>query len=105
MLYTPLLYNVLTCPFSSVVRRDELFALVAQLVVLNLKRAGTTFAAESLASNVMTQAATIIKPNTKCNSCCPLLLITQSSMPYLRIPLQLDQHMRDYLSESPVIRF
>lgn len=54
------LYIVLTCPRSSVVRRDELFVLV----VLNLNRAGTTFAAESLASKVITQAATIMKPAT-----------------------------------------
>lgn len=33
-----------------------------RLFVLNLNRAGTTLAAESLASNVITHAATIIKP-------------------------------------------
>lgn len=56
-LFSPL-YSVLTCPNSSVVRLEELLVLV----VLNLNRAGTTFAAESLASNVITHAATIIKP-------------------------------------------
>jgi len=40
---------------------DE-FPLVLFLVPLNLKRAGTTLAAESLASNVITHAATTIKP-------------------------------------------
>lgn len=60
-LFSPL-YSVLTCPNSSVVRREELLVLV----VLNLKRAGTTFAAESLASNVITHAATIIKPAMGC---------------------------------------
>lgn len=44
-------------------RRAELFrGALARVVVLNLKRAGTTLAAESLASNVITHAATIIKP-------------------------------------------
>lgn len=45
-------------------RLDELFVLglLVRLVVLSLKRAGTTFAAESLASNVMTQAATTMNP-------------------------------------------
>lgn len=33
-----------------------------RLLVLSLNRAGTTLAAESLASNVITHAATIIKP-------------------------------------------
>lgn len=60
-LFSPL-YTVLTCPNSSVVRREELLVLV----VLNLNRAGTTLAAESLASNVITQAATIIKPSMIC---------------------------------------
>lgn len=47
-----------------VVRLDELFVLppLLRLLVLNLKRAGTTLAAESLASNVITHAATIMKP-------------------------------------------
>ena len=47
-----------------VVLLDELFVLGldVRLVVLNLKRAGTTFAAESLASNVITQAATTMNP-------------------------------------------
>lgn len=50
-----------------VVRLDELFVLglLVRLVVLSLKRAGTTFAAESLASNVMTQAATTMNPGKK----------------------------------------
>lgn len=47
-----------------VVRRDELLVrwLDVRLLVLNLNLAGTTLAAESLASNVITQAATTIKP-------------------------------------------
>ena len=52
------LYREFTCPESSVVRLDELFVRV----VLSLNLAGTTFAAESLASKVITQAATIMKP-------------------------------------------
>lgn len=50
-----------------VVRRAELIlGALARVVVLNLNRAGTTFAAESLASNVITHAATIIKPIEWC---------------------------------------
>lgn len=46
-----------------VVRRAELIrGAFARVVVLNLNLAGTTLAAESLASNVITHAATIIKP-------------------------------------------
>lgn len=49
--------------FLPVVRRAELTrGALARVVVLNLNRAGTTLAAESLASNVITHAATIIKP-------------------------------------------
>lgn len=44
-------------------RRAELTrGALARVVVLNLNLAGTTLAAESLASNVITHAATIIKP-------------------------------------------
>lgn len=50
--------------YQPVVRRDELFVLglFVRLFVLSLKRAGTTLPAESLASNVITQAATTMKP-------------------------------------------
>lgn len=45
------------------VRLDEFIRVpLPRLVVLNLNRAGTTLAAESRASNVITHAATIIKP-------------------------------------------
>lgn len=46
-----------------VVRLEEFTrAPLPRVFVLNLNRAGTTLAAESLASNVITHAATIIKP-------------------------------------------
>lgn len=46
-----------------VVRLDEFIRVpLLRLFVLNLNRAGTTLAAESRASKVMTHAATIIKP-------------------------------------------
>lgn len=49
--------------FLPAVRLDEFIRVpILQLFVLNLNLAGTTLAAESLASNVMTHAATIIKP-------------------------------------------
>lgn len=38
-----------------------------RLPMLNLNRVGTTLAADSLASNVITQAATIIKPFSEGN--------------------------------------
>lgn len=52
-------------------RFDELLRVLFR-VPLNLKRAGTTLAAESLASNVITQAATTINPVIKWISLNPL---------------------------------
>lgn len=47
--------------FLPVVRLDEL-TRVPRLFELNLNRAGTTLALDSRVSNVITHAATIIKP-------------------------------------------
>lgn len=52
----------ISCRFEPVVRLDELSVCGVRLVVLTLKRAGTTLAAESRASNVITHEATTMKP-------------------------------------------
>lgn len=52
--------------FLPVVRLDEL-ARVPRVLVLNLNRAGTTLALDSRVSNVITHAATIIKPSIDSN--------------------------------------
>lgn len=53
--------------FLPIVRLDEL-TRVPRLLLLNLNRAGTTLALDSRVSNVITHAATIMKPSVDLNS-------------------------------------